>query len=104
MYYVLITTNRKKKRVLATQSYQDSFNFIVANKGKVKIHTLSPDNVKPRVIDKRKFLESFYENTKDLGKLFTLCSSMIGGKNNQDDFIRSLKLTSQFRAFKKVVL
>jgi hypothetical protein len=97
--YYLLTSNKKQK-ILATKNYLEAYEFIK------KYHDTKVRKVNykaaPRVVDKRMFLQSFLENTKDQNKFFDLSEIMITGETNQIPFLKSVHLLERFRKYQEV--
>lgn len=101
-YYII--TDAKKKAILVTKNYLEIFDFVLKNK-KSKIRLIDY-TAKPRILDRRTFLNSFLENTQDQEKFYVLARILVKGKNNLRAFYISLgeKLELEFRETNKSVI
>lgn len=97
-YYIL--TSQKNGRILATENYNECFDFIVKNKD-TQIRTIDY-TAKPRILNKRVFLKNFYENTQNKNKFFELLEVMIAYPNNRYDLLNLLDLKDDYKAYKKI--
>lgn len=96
MYYIL--NSKKKKKILATKSYEECADFIIKNKD-AKIRTLD-STPKLKILDKRVFLKAYYRNTENKNKFFQLSQLMVKGITNLNDLITLLELREDYNNFK----
>ena len=108
IYWIL--TSKRYRRVLATSSFEEAYEFIVKNFRDVKIRKMDW-TAKPKILDRRKFLIEFYKATqspnqeeaiKNKHKLFQMAELIIKGKNNFYDFLHLLDLKDSYRKYKEV--
>lgn len=98
MYYIL--TSKKKKKVLATENIGECFDFIYKNKDS-KVRELD-HTAKPRIIDRRAFLNTFLKITQNDEQTFKLAEIMIGGKQNLLAFLLSAGKKADFDKWKNI--
>lgn len=96
MYYIL--TSKKKNKILATKSYEESAEFIIKYKDS-KIRTLEAEP-KLRILDKRVFLKAYYKNTENKNKFFELAELMVKGSTNLYDLMNLLELREDYKNYK----
>ena len=98
--YIVLTAERKK-RILATKSYEEAYEFITKNTD-AKTRMLDVSG-KTKIIDKREFMRKFYKNTDDKNKLFDLTDLMVKGNDNIRAFLKPLGLYEDYKLYKKVM-
>lgn len=97
MYHIF--TSKKNKTILATKSHNEAYDFIIKNKD-TKVRTLD-HNGKTKVIDKRMYLKTYYEETRKYKEFFQLLDFMIVGNTNKYDLINTLDLLEEYRIYKE---
>ena len=95
-YYHIYDKERDKE--LISSNYYEIFDFIITNR-KSKIKRME-DNKQFKIIDKRRFIKSFFIATKHKTKTFFLAEICIKHRTNLINFLMSIGIYEDYKAYK----
>tara|TARA_R100000781_G_scaffold113591_1_gene82419 strand:+ start:15724 stop:16047 length:324 start_codon:yes stop_codon:yes gene_type:complete len=102
LYYVI--TSKKWKRLVATRSFDEAYDFIMKNKD-AKIRRMDY-TARPKIMDKRLFIKEMYEDSQktpeDKQRVFKMTDRLIKGKNNHRDFLVLMGLREEYLLWKEI--
>lgn len=93
-----IVTSKQNKRVLATQSHEDIFEFVKKNQD-AKFRTIDY-TAKTKIVSKQDYLKKYYKSQKNQGKLFVMIQILIKQDTAKSALVSEMKLNTEYKEFK----
>jgi len=94
-YYIISDT--ETERMIITKNYSEIYDFIVSNLNS-KIRTIGID-LKPRILDRRVFLHSYFKNTTNNNKFYELVKILIKYDYDRSKFLKPLKIYNEYKFY-----